>query len=244
MKSPNFSICHLMAPYSVGIVAAQSQFPKRYMMPFTGRTRQFLMAACLLVSSGGLLLSTAAQQTASSTAEIRANVDTVRSRVVSNNAADSSAPPLGFTQLPPAVRDNAAAQKMRSDLTKKQQQESSVRVVNGTTVLPRTDVLNAPAAGGASRASSGIGETVANAQKISAIYGQVRHDLIYSDPELKALNDEIVQIEKQLNAKRASLEARLSSRPEMQQADGERRKAFEAVMDARKQGASTAAGVR
>lgn len=70
-------------------------------------------------------------------------------------------------------------------------------------------------------------------QQINARWTEKQHNLIYADPELKRLNDEIRRMEQDLFEKRQRLDAKLAANPEMAKINEERKKAFESVMAAK-----------
>lgn len=60
-----------------------------------------------------------------------------------------------------------------------------------------------------------------------------RHAIEYNDPDLIALRDEMIALEKQLVEKRKQVEARLSLRPELKALEAQRKAMFQNVQELR-----------
>lgn len=83
---------------------------------------------------------------------------------------------------------------------------------------------------------------VREVQEVNAQYVRVTHGLQYSEPDLKALKDDIVKLETQIYEKRKALEQKLAQFPEVVKLEKARREAFERLQKARGVVSGTTAG--
>lgn len=60
-----------------------------------------------------------------------------------------------------------------------------------------------------------------------------RHAIEYNDPDLKALRDEMIALEKQLVEKRKQLEARMSLNPDVKALEAQRKAMFQGLQEMR-----------
>jgi|GEM_PF-4718084 len=66
-------------------------------------------------------------------------------------------------------------------------------------------------------------------------YLKMEHDIVYADKNLKVLYLEVKKMEKDIVAKRASLQEKMMNNPEMKQANKERMESFEKQRDLQEQ---------
>lgn len=162
---------------------------------------------------------------------VAARSDSVRSSVVTTRyeAATAAIAPMEFQHgLNKKVMENPAALGLLDRRNAGRRLETGVVISNGVAVIPQSLVATPD------RPLSK--DPFVAAQQINVRWAEKQHNLIYADPELKTLNDEIRQLEKQILVKRQLLNSKLASNAEMAKIDEERKKAFETLTAARQQG--------
>jgi hypothetical protein len=137
--------------------------------------------------------------------------------------------------LPDSVTQNPNAQKMRDYV--RDVQMSAMARQQGRNGKPATVVSNGvaviPEALVASPEQPISSDPMVAVQQINTRWTEKQHNLIYSDPEAKTLNDEIKRLEKEILEKRQVLAAKLAANPEMAKINEERMKAYQALANLR-----------
>lgn len=149
-------------------------------------------------------------------------------QAIRTNRVQSAVSPrqLKRSEMPASVTDSPAAQQMKRRAAMMHQPQQPLTVIsNGVVVIPES-VVTGPEVPLSK-------DPVVAARQINERWTRKQHDLVYADPELKRMHDEIKSLEKELLAKRQALAARLASNPEMAKVNEERMKAFETLARAR-----------
>jgi hypothetical protein len=161
------------------------------------------------------------------------------------SAARTNAPVT--TGLPTNEPPGVTRQQYIDALKEKREHKSGIVVSNGVYVIPysRPAVpLRVPALTNASPEEEQVNVAMAVVRQKSEEWTRVQHDLIYSDPDLKKLNDQIRKLEKEILDMRQLLHDKEAERPEMIRAEKEREDAFNALIVARKKSADSAPATR
>lgn len=179
------------------------------------------------------LQSVIAQTGAAAGGGSRTLVEIVQAARTNVAGAPASQPVVQGEVLPLAVKRSEAALRLQRDFAAMRSQGGfRTTVSNGVVVIPES-VVAVPDAPLSSDPAVAV-------QQLNERWTKKQHDLIYADPELKTLHDEIRAMEKTLLGKRQMLDARLSADPGMAKINEERRKAFEALMKSRQNVSRTA----